>query len=355
MNNDINSTLQQFSLGKEIFQQISEGLSADQDQDVFRAIENFNNVNTAMASLALISPNELAQDVNTEDLQYILADFYLADLHSKVNDMPNRLRNLESSTGYYFRFLSRCEELQLISQKDLKEWKTQEEGAAPDPGAARQWKIEKFRKEQALNKRIQDLSEQIQNAKHSLEAGDDNADLEELERELLIITIEKSVSHALSEMKSIEEEKQLLQRFAPQVQEAALVHGSEKEDHRIKQRPEPSENRQGLMLTHLSKNDRTGEVMAQRERFKAGVFKPTVAPPTMTLEELAEIEIREAQERDLRSKEASKPDRRYEQLVQDGEEDEEKLVDVATYKDRAWDNWKDENPKGIGNKANKIF
>lgn len=39
----------------------------------------------------------------------------------------------------------------------------------------------------------------------------------------------------------------------------------------------------------------------------------------------------------------------------DGEEDDEELVEKAAQHDRDWDDWKDEHPKGAGNKANKII
>jgi hypothetical protein len=47
--------------------------------------------------------------------------------------------------------------------------------------------------------------------------------------------------------------------------------------------------------------------------------------------------------------------RRYDQLVEDGDEDNEALVEESTYKDRAWDDWKDANEKGIGNKKGSQF
>ncbi len=47
--------------------------------------------------------------------------------------------------------------------------------------------------------------------------------------------------------------------------------------------------------------------------------------------------------------------RRYAQLVADGEEDDGALVDQATIKDREWDSWKEENPRGWGNKMGKRF
>lgn len=54
-------------------------------------------------------------------------------------------------------------------------------------------------------------------------------------------------------------------------------------------------------------------------------------------------------------KDPSSARRRYKQLEMDGDEDDEDLVEQAAHHDRAWDDWKAENPKGSGNKANKII
>lgn len=54
-------------------------------------------------------------------------------------------------------------------------------------------------------------------------------------------------------------------------------------------------------------------------------------------------------------REGSQGPRRYDQLVEDGDEDDHALVDEATYKDRSWDDWKDANPRGIGNKKGSQF
>ena len=36
------------------------------------------------------------------------------------------------------------------------------------------------------------------------------------------------------------------------------------------------------------------------------------------------------------------------EVAEAGLEDDEEKVDAATRRDREWDDWKDENPKGIG-------
>ena len=74
----------------------------------------------------------------------------------------------------------------------------------------------------------------------------------------------------------------------------------------------------------------------------------------MTLEELGELERKQAIEREARQKsseaEQKNAPRRYDQLVKDGLEDNADLVDASAQLDRDWDDFKDANPRGWGNK-----
>lgn len=74
----------------------------------------------------------------------------------------------------------------------------------------------------------------------------------------------------------------------------------------------------------------------------------------MTLQELADIEVAQAKERSERQKLAEEENklrpRRYDQLVRDGLEDNADLVDQSAELDRKWDAFKEENPRGSGNK-----
>ena len=47
--------------------------------------------------------------------------------------------------------------------------------------------------------------------------------------------------------------------------------------------------------------------------------------------------------------------RRYDQLRADGDEDSADLVEQAALRDREWDAWKEDNPRGSGNKMGKRF
>ena len=74
----------------------------------------------------------------------------------------------------------------------------------------------------------------------------------------------------------------------------------------------------------------------------------------MTLEELGDKEradaMRRSEEQRIAEADAMYRPRRYDQLERDGMEDDEYLVEASAKLDRDWDDWKDENPRGSGNK-----
>ncbi len=88
---------------------------------------------------------------------------------------------------------------------------------------------------------------------------------------------------------------------------------------------------------------------------KATVFGSNIAPPTMTLEEFGDLEREDAIRRQEAEQQAEKGPRKYRELLADGEEDNEELADAATMEDRKWDTFKEENPRGWGNKMGKRF
>lgn len=86
---------------------------------------------------------------------------------------------------------------------------------------------------------------------------------------------------------------------------------------------------------------------------QADVFKPDYRMPTMTIEEFGAIEMADAQARAKRQAELvgseDEPAVSYKTLVEQGREDDVFAVAKATKKDRAWDDWRDNIAKGIGN------
>ena len=109
-------------------------------------------------------------------------------------------------------------------------------------------------------------------------------------------------------------------------------------------------------MTTLSSID--GQLL-RREQLVRAVFEPRMSGPTVSLEEFAEREVAEALRRQEQQAAAETQEenavRRYRHLQEAGLEDDEDLVDRATVNERAWDDWKEQNPRGSGNKLGKRF
>ena len=78
----------------------------------------------------------------------------------------------------------------------------------------------------------------------------------------------------------------------------------------------------------------------------------------MTIEEFADLEIADAQERSEREKAAAahKPTieedmRRRDQLEEESDEEDTERYDPARARSEAWANWLEEHPRGAGNKG----
>jgi hypothetical protein len=84
------------------------------------------------------------------------------------------------------------------------------------------------------------------------------------------------------------------------------------------------------------------------------VLRPGHNLPTMTLEEFAEEEMQKIsvqQEKEAITKEIEDYNIKHNGKI---DEDSDKIVDEKTYKDRNWDDWKDEHERGAGNKKTNI-
>ncbi|CAL5373497.1 unnamed protein product [Camellia sinensis] len=96
-----------------------------------------------------------------------------------------------------------------------------------------------------------------------------------------------------------------------------------------------------------------GNPTSERERMAVQVFQPSYRLPTMSIEEagLNEMEImNKFQERNAKlMEEANSSWYKDNRKLRPGEEEDED-DDAAQDKARAWDDWKDDNPRGAGNK-----
>jgi immunoglobulin-binding protein 1 len=81
------------------------------------------------------------------------------------------------------------------------------------------------------------------------------------------------------------------------------------------------------------------------ENIKQKVFN-NANPTTMTMDEFAEMQQKRMKEEEEKHKE-------FEKNKSDDDSDKEEVDDKKKKKAREWDDWKDENPKGSGNRMGK--
>ncbi|CAM9306712.1 unnamed protein product [Phaeothamnion confervicola] len=362
--------------GQSLYEQAASG--AADEETLIEAVRILEGLQARIASEAVFSINEELDDVDTDDLPLLATDAYfgLALLRLPFRGPAARLALLDRAEAVFSRYLDLCESMGLLGPQDAVAWRQAARGggddssggggggggsSASDPARTRAMKIERYKRQQTAQQRMAQLRSELAVSEAAAASAGGRAgghDGDSTRRELNTLLLSTLASEALDEIGSIHAETPMLRQMAEATTASGGGGSGSGGGEPVQGRrgpPEPGSAGPGLKVTHVSSEN--GRLRLQEEEIRAQIFRPTVAPPTMTLEEYADIELQRAKEREVRvsdrEREAPKADRRADQLAADGEEDDEALADRATVRDRAWDDWKDENPRGIGNKANK--
>ena len=365
--------------------------------DPSSAISELQKLQPLLRGNSLYSPNERLEDVQTSILPLLALDFHLAialinapmNMSDRTSASRFRKESLDRATNFLHEFLRRMEILGIFQEIDqvpgsdessdailktyyhlidLENGESDEDDDSSrlskhtlTTGDMRNMKIRNFRLKRNAEEAASKLS--MREKYYDDSNTDASADSEEFRRKisiyLLIRYVVESIDQVMACKKEIEmlamaisfeqkrqnmERNQGVRTGIPQ--ESKTSKGGRKEDISKSNKP--------MEVTRVTQDPITGNLLFKREQLQSNVFKPSWNQPTMTLSELGELEYKEAIRRGERQKESEakeklKP-RRYEYLVKDGMEDNLDLVDASAEVDRKWDDWKDENPRGSGNK-----
>ena len=333
------------------------------------AVSHLQELQKQVAALALFSTNEGIQDMSTKSLPLLALEFHLAMAHlaCRAQTSSERKSHVVTSIDLFSSYLQRLEELELLSKEHTKDYHdlldmTNEEedkrsAVARTQGQQREAKIARFRAKQQAQQEVERLKS-LQQRRGRLETLPDEEmdgfDEESLERQVAIKNLNVHAAEALDEWFQAQRELPMIE-MAIQMEERR----SAEELHRGVTTDKNDDKRQPLsgkplQVTHITQDALTGHLKMQKEEIRSKVFQPGWNQPTMTLEELGDLEMKQAIEREARQKsseaEQKNAPRRYDQLVKDGLEDNVDLVDASAQLDRDWDDFKDANPRGWGNK-----
>ncbi|XAR71621.1 hypothetical protein NMG60_11017985 [Bertholletia excelsa] len=368
--------------------------SVDQDT-VRKGCEALQQCEEMISKLGLFSANETKDDISTTNLKYLLVPYYLAELIEKVAQ-EDRIQILKATQAKLKEFISFCEAMELVPEEELES----SIQAGPNSFADRRAKkIARFKRQRAAESKLLEIKERKERRGRStraaalstpVEAGEEDVldDDGEEEREAWLTTISLALCKAFDLLEMLKKEEEMLsavrekqlQEGDKEISEALLDERTNKAEawHRNAavraQFTKPAqpitcatfaqdvlEGRASVSQAHEHKHQPLifgpasligGNPTSERERMAAQVFQPGYRLPTMSIEEagLREMEIMNRfQERNAKLIEEANSawykDGPKSRTSEDDEDD-----DAAQEKARRWDDWKDDNPRGAGNK-----
>lgn len=385
-----------FEQARKIHQAATES-SADQEM-VKKGCEALEKCEEMISKLGLFSANETKDDISTTNLKYVLGPYYLAELTEKIQQ-DARLQIVKASQTKLKEFLSFCETMEFVPEEELQA----SSHVGPNTFAERRaQKIARFNRQRAAQAKLLEIKERKERRGRStratalstpVEAGEEDVldDDGEEEREAWLTTISLAICKAFDLLEMLKKEEEMLSA----VKERQLMEGDKEFsqailDERTKKaeawhrnaavrvqytNPAPPitcatfaqdvlEGRANVSQAHDQKHQPMifgpaslvgGSLTSERERMAAQVFQPAHRLPTMSIEEagLREMEIMNKwQERNakLMAEANSAWYKDDQKLKPSEEEDEDDDDDAAVEKARAWDDWKDDHPRGAGNK-----
>jgi hypothetical protein len=131
------------------------GSADEQASAVAVAAAEMERCMLAVRRHAIFSPNEEAEDVNTEDLKYVLGEYHLAKISSRLSPIGGgpaaRLAGVRRAAGYMEAFVTRCKQLGL-ERAGIEVGESV--SRAGDPAARRAAKIDRYRMVKAAKARM---------------------------------------------------------------------------------------------------------------------------------------------------------------------------------------------------------
>ncbi|MED6149678.1 PP2A regulatory subunit tap46 [Stylosanthes scabra] len=384
-----------FEKARKIHAAVTESGGGD-DATVRKGCEALEKCEEMVSKLGLFSSNETKDDISTNNLKYLLVPFYLAELTERITQ-DDRLQIIKASQAKLKEFISFCEAMELVPKEELEFYS---QGAPKSVADQRARKIARFKRQRAAESKLLEIKERKERRGRStraaalstpVEAGEEEVldDDGEEEREAWNTTISLAICKAMDLLEMLKKEEEMLAAVKDrQSKDGDTEFSREVLDERAKkaeawhrdaaarvQYTKPAqpitcatfaqdvlEGRAKASQAHEHKHQPlifgpaslvNGSLTTERERMAAQVFQPSHRMPTMSIEEagLKEMEIMNKwQERNARMmEEANSSWYKENRPIRPGE-DEDEDDDAAQEKARAWDDWKDDNPRGAGNK-----
>ncbi|KAG5533884.1 hypothetical protein RHGRI_027923 [Rhododendron griersonianum] len=371
--------------------------SAVDQETVRKGCEALKRCEEMVGKLGLFSSNETKDDISTTNLKYILVPYYLAELSEKIAQ-DDRIQVVKASQAKLKEFMSFCEAMELVPEEELE---SSVQGGPNSFADRRAKKIARFKRQRAAESKLLEIKERKERRGRSTKATALSTPAEAVEEDVLdddgeeerevgvhkiawLTTISLAVCKAFDLLEMLKKEEEMLSAIKEkQLQEGENEVSQAILDDRTKRaeawhrdaaaRVRYTIPAQPITCATFAQDVIEGRAQvsqAHEHKHQPLIFgpaslvggNPTIYHlfglhrlPTMSIEEagLREMEMmNKFQERNAKlMEEANSAWYKDNAKLRPGqEEDEDEDDDAAQDKARAWDDWKDDNPRGAGNK-----
>ncbi|KAF9110411.1 hypothetical protein BGX27_006370 [Mortierella sp. AM989] len=346
------SLAQIFQKAETLFLDIQKS-SLSSTSDEFQAkvndsIRGFERSAAMVRQLSLFSENEFMDDISTKDLRFLLTEYYLGELFLK-RVSQDRLKDLTISKEHFDHFILQCETHDVLSAQDKKYLEQITTDAPRDAATRRGEKIARFKREKEMRNQIEEFHKVLGTTGSGYE-GELSSELEDKFRDFVLLHLQFAIFQTMEQLVGIQQEipmlKQMHERKAAESAGDTRVSNRSNEDTRDA-RVDDSRiwNATGPLMDPSGRPLRPFVITNKRTEMMEGVFRPGHSLPTMSVEEYLHQEMERGNFLSGGTEEPKK---------KEADDNDEEAVNAETIKARNWDDFKDDNPKGWGNKGGRI-
>ena len=342
------------------------GYDKKYEEDWKKLLNELNDIKIRVYKEKIFSDNEEFKDIKTEDIKFMLVAFYQSELIQKF--MVNRKNILEFALKFYDEFYKLLKSYDYLSKEQIKKYEKMthvpEEGeeTKKTPQQSFQEMSQNRTEKIEMYKYKKNLSEKLKKIEKDYEKIDENREYWVAYLNINIVKMFENIPMIKMEIDAINHMEKMKKENPNKLNEDKNKEHKKIETLTIKS-PEDllkldpnnklvknlnfvtSFEPNSFQFFNLGNGLQTldEQILAQLpEQIRERVFRNR-NPTEMTIEEFGELQRKRMEEEQHKHEE-------HEKNKSDSDSDKEEVDDKKKKKAREWDDWKDDHPKGSGNR-----
>ncbi|KAG0319649.1 hypothetical protein BGZ99_004980 [Dissophora globulifera] len=304
---------------------------------VTESIKGFERSAGMVRQLSLFSENEFMEDIK----------YYLGELLLK-RVSQNRLSDLSVSKEHFDHFLLQCETHDILTAPDKKYLEQLIADTPRDAATRRGEKIARFKREKEMRTQLGEFNRILGTTSSGYE-GELSSELEDQYRDFVLLHLQYAIFQTMEQLVGIQQEvemlKQMQERKAAEGLNDTRTSDRSRDDARDGRVDSTIWNATGPLMDPKGRPLRPFVITNKRTEMMNGVFRPGHSLPTMSIEQYIDQEIERGNFLSGGTEEPKK---------KEVDDNDELGLEAETIKARNWDDFKDDNPRGMGNRGGNI-